>query len=54
MMYKLRYGRNFNIGNYESERLELEREFPDEVSVYQAALKLKAEVEQTYAKIKKR
>ncbi len=25
-MYKLRYGRTYNLGNYESERVELERD----------------------------
>jgi hypothetical protein len=26
-MYKLRYGRNYNLGNFETERIEIEREF---------------------------
>ncbi len=45
MTYKLRYGRNFNLGNYESERIELERDIPDDFPEAEAFQLLKKAVE---------
>jgi hypothetical protein len=44
-LYKLRYGRNFNLGNYESERIEIEREFSNTVPSAQAVLAIEKEIE---------
>lgn len=44
-MYKLRYGRAFNLGNYESERIEIERDIPDDVPEQEAFQLLKQAVE---------
>lgn len=44
MAYTLRYGRNFNLGNYESERIEIEREFSNAVPSTQAILMLEKEI----------
>lgn len=32
-MYKLRYGRTYNMGNYQSERIEVEQDFQDDTSI---------------------
>jgi hypothetical protein len=40
----LHYGRTFNLGNYESERVEIEREFSNTVPSTQAVLVLEKEV----------
>lgn len=43
-MYKLSYGRTFNLGNYESERIDLEQTFDDEVPRDEAVAVMKAQV----------
>ena len=48
-MYKLRYGRTYNMGNYQSERLEVERDFPEETPRADALLMLIHEVEELHA-----
>ena len=57
-VYKLRLGRTYNLGNYESERIELERDFPDETATIDAYYELQVEVaaihnESNAAKVKK-
>ena len=43
-MYKLRYGRTFNLGGYQSERIELERDIPDDFPEDEAYELLRAAV----------
>lgn len=47
-MYRLSYGRTFNLGNYESEHIALEQDFDDSIMKSAAALKLQAEVDATH------
>lgn len=42
--YKLRYHRLFSLGNFENESIDLEREFPADVSPVLALQQLKVEV----------
>jgi len=42
--FTLRYGKLFNLGNYENERIDLEEEFPTEMPREQALQTLKASV----------
>jgi predicted RNase H-like nuclease (RuvC/YqgF family) len=44
MSYKLKYGHLFNLGNYEHEEFEIEREFPDEMPATEAMHQLRTEV----------
>ena len=44
-MYKLRYGKTFNIGNYESVRVEIEEDFDDKLPKQTACEYLRDEVE---------
>lgn len=40
-MKVLRYGRTWYLGNYESERLEIEKQFPDDVDERAAFVELR-------------
>ncbi len=53
MPYTMRYGRNFNLGNYESERIEIEREFSNQVPCTQAVQLLAKEIEAARTSLKK-
>ena len=48
-MKTLRYGRNWNLGNYESERLEIEEQFPDEVNEREAFAELRKRLNESRA-----
>ena len=48
-MYKLRFGRTYNMGNYQSERIEVERDYPDETTFDDAMAKLMLDVEKAHA-----
>jgi len=44
-MYKLRYGRTYNMGNYQSERFEVEHDFTDDTTIEDAVLVMAVELE---------
>jgi hypothetical protein len=48
----MRYSRLFSLPNFQNERIELERDFPDDVTAFQAYLNLKEEVCLIHAKEK--
>ena len=51
-MYKLRYGKTFNIGNYESERVEIEEIFDDKLPKQTAMEYLRDKVEKLKPPVK--
>jgi len=44
---KLRYSRLWNLGNYENEKLEIERDYPDDMPTLEAYKALRAELQRT-------
>jgi len=48
-MYKLRYGRTYNMGNFQSERIEVERDFTDKATTEEATDILMAETAKSHA-----
>jgi len=51
-VYKLRYGKTFNIGNYESERVEIEEIFDDKLPKQTAMEYLRDKVEKLKPPVK--
>ena len=47
-MFKLRMGKTYNMGNFTSEKVELEREFPDDTRVEATSVQLSEEVEKAH------
>lgn len=45
---KVRYSRLWSLGNYENEKVELERDFPDDTPFSEALAQLMKEVEEDY------
>ncbi|MDD5701032.1 MAG: hypothetical protein PHU23_03185 [Dehalococcoidales bacterium] len=54
MSYTKRYGFTFNLGNYQSEHIAIEREFSNAVPPDQAILMLAAEVERDHQILEQR
>jgi hypothetical protein len=44
---KLRYSRLWNLGNYENEKLEIERDYPDDMPTLEAYKALREELTRT-------
>ena len=53
MSYKMRYGHTFNLPNYASDRIEIEKEFSNMVPSADALKALEKEVMQDYEELKK-